>query len=172
MAQHKEKLVHYVKISVFCKAYESKEQVLSGLDILSPMPVQELMAQKKEYDNERLKTTFYRAKDIELTVQETESDDGIMTIYTLFFKRMHDTSEFAKKIAAAHNEQQKKMICEDPESVIDSEGNLKIRFEKRSLMNGKIEIADHGDCYLASAAIAAYPKTYEAVADVVKKIFG
>ena len=171
MAQQKERLLHHVKISVFCKANEKREEVLAGLNVLSPVPIKDLLVCKKEYDNERPRTTFYRAKNIELTVQETDSDEGNMTIYELFFNKMHDTSYFMKKVIAAHSAQQCKKVYDDPESIMDDSGHIKIRFDKRALIDGKIVIAERGDCYIASAAVAAYPKTYESVIAIIEKMY-
>lgn len=171
MAQAKERLLHYVEIRVFCKAYEQSAEVLAGLDLLSPMPTEKILALKKEYDNERPKTTFYRAKDIELTVQDAESDDGKMTIYTLFFRKIHDTSVFMKKIADSFSPEEKSDIVDDPFLILDDEGKLFIRLDKRSLMTGKMQHVEHGDCYQIKCVVAAYPKTVEAIESAVKKIF-
>lgn len=171
MAQGKERLLHHVEINVFCKAYEQSAEVLAGLDYLSPMPTAQILAMKKEYDNERPKTTFYRAKDIELTVQDAESDDGKMTIYTLFFKKMHDTSVFIKQVADSFSKQEREAVVEDPLSILDDEGKIFIRFDKRSLMTGKLQRVSHGDCYQIKCAVAAYPKTIESIENTVQKIF-
>jgi RNA binding exosome subunit len=162
----KERLLHHVIISVFCKAYERKEEVLAGLDLLSPKPTAELLALEKEYDPERPHTIHYRAKDITLTVQETESDDGTMTIYTLFFRGLHDTSVFAKRMRDVLPERS------DPLSFLDEEGRIVLRFGKRDLMRGKLVLSPTGDCYLAKSTVAAYPKTPERIEAVARRILG
>ena len=68
MPQTKERLLHHVIVSVFCKAYERQEEVLAGLDTISPIPTAELLKLDKEFDPDRPRTYHYRGKDVTLTV--------------------------------------------------------------------------------------------------------
>jgi len=166
----KERLLHHVIISVFCKPYDDPERVLAGLDTLSPVPTKELLALDKEYDPERQRTIHHRGKDITLTVQEEESDDGDMIIYTLFFRKIHDVNGFARKMVECMSDNEWEAYTANPAALLDSDGKLSVRFDKRLLLRGKLVLTDRGDCYAVKAAVAAYPKKQENVERVVRRI--
>ncbi|HIH24019.1 TPA: hypothetical protein HA251_03230 [Candidatus Woesearchaeota archaeon] len=170
MPQTKERLLHHVIVSVFCKAYERQEEVLAGLDTISPIPTAELLKLDKEFDPDRPRTYHYRGKDVTLTVQELESDDGRMQAYTLYFRGLHDTSRFAKLLRESMSPERRAACADDPTMLLDDEGKLVVRFDKRDLMRGKVSLTTTGDCYAIKAAVAAYPKTIERAEEVVRKI--
>ncbi len=166
----KERLLHHVVITVFCKAYDTQELVLAGRDALSPVPTKDLLALDREYDPDRPHTVHYRAKDVTLTVEEADSDDGRMSIYTLYFRRMHDTTVFARRLVACMSAQYKKGYEDDPASLLDADGKLSVRFDKQLLMRGKLALTQDGQCYQVKASVAAYPKTAERIEEAVRKI--
>jgi RNA binding exosome subunit len=170
MAQTKQRLLHHVTISVFCKPHDEKTAVLAGLDILSPLPTGVLLAQEAEYDPERPKTIHYRMPDIEFTIQQTETDEGKMIIYTLFFRKMSAVNEFARKISLNMTPEERKEYQDEPEKILDAEGKLSVRIDKELLMQGKISLTDDGNCYQVRASVAAYPKNEERILEAVKKI--
>ena len=93
--------MHHVTISVFSKPHDDDQRVLHGLNQLSPIPTAVLLQQDPEHDPERPHTIHYRMPDTVLTVQRTQTDDGAMKIYTLFFRKMHDVNRFARQLRDA-----------------------------------------------------------------------
>jgi RNA binding exosome subunit len=166
----KERLLHHVTISVFCKPYDKKEDVLAGLDALSPLPTATLLEQDPKHDPERPHTVHYRLPDVELTVQQTETDEGKMTIYTLFFRKISSTNHFLHQILDAMTQEERKAFRDEPGSLLDFEGKLSLRLDKELLKKGRLSLTDDGTCYQVKAAIAAYPKTEEQVLRVLDQI--
>jgi RNA binding exosome subunit len=163
MKQSKERLLHHVTVSVFCKPGEDKDALLRGMDVISPVPTAELLALKAEQDPERGRLIHHRGKDIDLTLEDAETDDGKMTIISLFFSRMSWTTAFAKRLAP--------LIADEPaESLLDYEGKLSVRIDKTLLSSGKLALTDDGHCYQVKASIAAYPRTMENALSVVERM--
>lgn len=169
MKQTKERLLHHVTVSVFCKPYEQKEDVLRGLDVASPIPTAVLLQQDPKHDPERPRTTHYRMPDITLTVQVTETDDGPMTIYTLFFRKLSATSHFLRQVLGALTPQERAAFQQDPGGLLDYEGKLSVRLDKELLKKGRWSLTDDGNCYQVKAAVAAYPKTEERIIGTIEK---
>jgi RNA binding exosome subunit len=161
MRQRKERLFHHVQISVFCKPHDDRERVLKGLDLVSPVPTAVLLMQDKEHDPERPRTAHYRMPDITLTVQDTDSDEGRMTIFTLFFRKMSAVNHFARALRNAMTPRELEEFRDDPAALLDAEGKLSVRLDKDLLMEGKLSLTADGNCYQIKASIAAYPKTEE-----------
>ena len=137
----KKRLLHHVIISVFSKPHDDKEKILVGLNVLSPVSIKELLEQEAAHDSDHEQTLHYRVKDVDLTVQKVETDDGKMIVYTLFFKKMHDTSIFAKKIVACMTPEEKKEYHAFPERLLDFEERLSLRLDKELLMNGTLSFS-------------------------------
>lgn len=159
-------------ITVFCKPHDDKDAVLHGLDVISPIPMADLLVQDPEHDPERPHTIHYRVPDTELTVQKTQTDEGTMIIYTLFFKKLSALNTFAKKLAACLTKEEKNDFLEEPELLLDAEGKLSLRLDKELLMNEKMSLTQDGNCYQVKASIAAYPKNQENIIAVLEKIIG
>jgi RNA binding exosome subunit len=170
MAQTKDRLLHHVTISVFCKPHDDRAAVLKGLDALSPVATATLLQQDPAPDPERPHTTHYRMPDIELSMQETETDDGKMVIYTLFYKKISAVNAFCRKLAASMTDEEKRAFQDEPELLLDSDGKLSVRFDKELLMGEKLSLTDDGNCYQVKASVAAYPKSEERTLEVVKRI--
>lgn len=166
----KTRLLHHVTISVFSKPHDDEALVLHGLDQVSPVPTGVLLSQGPEPDPERPRTIYYRMPDVELMVQRAETDEGMMTIYTLFFKRMHDTSRFMKQLRQAMTREELEGFSEDPATLLDADGKLSCRLDKELLMREQWSLTDDGNCYQVRAAVAAYPKTPANVVRVLESI--
>jgi RNA binding exosome subunit len=170
MPQTKERLLHHVIISVFAKSYDDKEKILLGLDQLSPVRMQVLLSKDPQYNPELAHTVLYSLPNITLTVQEAESDDGIMNIYTLFFRKMHDVNLFAKRIISSMTPQELDQYRSNPASLLGADSKLSLRLDKEQLIQGKLVTTRSGNCYQIKASIAAYPKNEETILDVLKRI--
>jgi RNA binding exosome subunit len=170
MKQGKTRLLHHVTVSVFCKPHEVKEEVLHGLDQLSPVPTKVLLAQDPIYDGERPHTIYYRVPDVELTVQQTSTDEGAMIIYTLFFKKMHDVNVFMRQLLDAMTPEELAEFQANPALLLDFEGKLSCRLDKELLMQEKWSLTEDGHCYQIKAAVAAYPKNLENVQAVLSQV--
>jgi hypothetical protein len=166
----KTRLLHHVTISVFSKPHDDEQRILQGLDLISPVPTGVLLQQDPEYDSQRPQTTHYRTPDIVLTVQKTQTDDGLMKIYTLFFKKMHDVNRFARQLRDAMTADELKEFQEAPEELLDAEMKLSCRLDKELLMQGKWSLTDDGHCYQIKASLAAYPKTEKNILVALKHL--
>jgi|GEM_PF-5041777 len=169
-ATQKERHFHHVAITVFLKPHDDGAQVRAGLSLLSPVAVDELLLIKRECDPERPRTYYHRMKDIELTVQETEIDEGKMVVYRLFFKKMHDVNVFAKKLVGTITPMERMAFQRDPGRLLDDDFHLSVRFDKTLLMAGRLALTEDGNCYQVKAAIAAYPRTEEGIVRAVQKL--
>jgi RNA binding exosome subunit len=170
MTQTKDRLLHHVTITVFGKPHDDLPAVLKGLDAVSPVPTATLLEQEKNYDGERPNTVHYRLPDVELTVQQTPSDEGTLTIYTLFFKRMAWVNAFARQVVAAMTPEEHKEYGSAPETLLDSDARFSLRLDKELLMQGKVVLTDDGNCYQVKASVAAYPKNDEQILETVKRM--
>lgn len=170
MKQNKERLLHHVTITVFCKPHDDEQRVLKGLDELSPVPTAVLLQQDKRHDPERPSTVHYSLPDVTLTVQETETDDGSMKIFTLFFRKMSVVNHFARDFISWLTPDEHEEYRNEPERLLDYEAKLSFRLDKELLQNGKRVITDDGNCYQVKASIAAYPKTPEKILAALEKI--
>ena len=170
MKQRKERIFHHVIISVFCKPHDVREDVLKGLDILSPVPTATLLAQDPIQDPERPRTTHFHMPDIELTTQDTDTDEGRMTIFTLYFRKMSAVNSFARVLRDAMTDDERTVFREDPQTMLDAEGKLSCRFDKDLLMTGKVVITDDGSCYQVKASVAAYPKTEKRILEALESL--
>lgn len=163
----KTRFLHHVRIAVFCKPHDDQQAVLHGLDCVSPIPMSALLAVVPEHDVERPHTRYYRLPNIDLTVQETQTDEGKMTIYTLFFKKIHDVNQFARRLVAAFTPEERAAFENDPASLLDLEGHVTCRLDKELLMREKWSLTDDGNCYQVKAAVAAYPKNHDVIVEVL-----
>jgi RNA binding exosome subunit len=165
-----DRLLHHVIITVFCKPHDDNALVLHGLDLLSPVPTAVLLQQEFEHDPERPKTMHYKMPNTELTVQKTESDDGPVIIYTLFFKKLTDVNVLARKLAKAMTPEERQAYSDDPSLLLDHEGKLSLRLDKELLMHDQFSLTEQGHCYQIKATIAAYPKTEEKILEGAARI--
>jgi len=170
--QTKERLLHHATISVFCKPHDDPQAVLAGFDIISPVATGVLLQQEPEPDPERPRTVHYRMTDVELTVQETQTDDGPMRIYSLFFRKMSALNAFARALAGCMTKEELAEWREEPELLLDAGGKLSVRLDKELLMQKKLSITNDGNCYQVKASVAAYPKTEESIRRAVLRILG
>jgi RNA binding exosome subunit len=167
---NKQRLFHHVIVSVFCKPGDNKEQVLSGLDLISPIPCKELLALDPAYDGEHEQTLHYRTQGVTLTVHKAESDDGIMLVYTLYVNKISTVNVFARKLIACMTKDEIQEYKIAPALLLDPEGKLSLRLDKELFIHGKWSLTKEGSCYQVKASIAAYPKNKENTLKVLREL--
>jgi hypothetical protein len=168
MKQKKDRTFHHVTATVFCKPHDNNIAVLAGLDAISPVPMAELLALDKKHDPERPRTVHHAQKDITLTIQQVSSDDGTVSIYTVFFRKISWVNAFSRKLFAAMTKEERQEFSEHPAELLDSEGKLSLRLDKELLMQGKLSLTDDGNCYQIKASVAAFPKSEEQVMHMLR----
>jgi hypothetical protein len=169
MKQTKERLFHHVTVSVFCKPNDDREAILCGLDLLSPVPAADLLRQDPERDPDH-GYVHHRLKDSDLMVQDTLTDQGTMTIFTLYFRRMSSVNAVAGMFRETLSEEELAQHREDSASLLDADGRMSFRLDKEALMRGQVRLTASGECYQVKASIAAYPKNEERIIEALKRI--
>ena len=147
------KIAHSITISVFCKPEDNKEEVEKALLSLFPFHL----------ENEK----------IAITKQTAESfNERKITIIEVQLKKGAHINSFIDSLKERFSEEQRDLLTRQLESRLDGEFNFFMRLDKTRLMNDKTcYITDSGDCFHIKISIAAFPKTRESAAAVVKRIF-
>ena len=157
----KDRLLHHVTITVFQKLKDKESDIIAGLDCISPVPIQTILAIEGEQDEERPAMMHHKMPDAELSVEKLTGEDGTIIIRSLFFKRMSWTSAFARRLVLAMTEDQHQKYVNEPELLLDADDKLSVRLDKASLLAGKMLLTESGNCFQVKAAVAAYPKNRE-----------
>lgn len=85
-------------------------------------------------------------------------EDKTLHILTMDTSKSRHNKMLIKNIFESLPEDYKTKIYNQRNTRLDEEGNFYIRLDKKSLLNDKLEIVDHGDCFHFRIKIAAYPK--------------
>lgn len=147
------KLLHNVKLSVFCKPEEDYALIkdafrsLSGLDL------------KKE----KLTLEEHKAKGF---------NERIIQSLELTLDRNRHTRFFIQHLNYLLDQNQKKTLISQIPSRLDDEMFFYVRLDKKSWVADKRALlTDSGSCFHIKLSIAAYPKRKDVAAGIVKKVF-
>jgi RNA-binding protein len=145
------KFAHNIKITVFAKPGENREQIKTALISLVP-PGDE----KEKYS---------------LTESSAEGFEGNIAILELLISKERIVTGFVKRLKSILSEEQRNTIlCQD--NRVDDECYFYIRLDKKKLLDGEYELTESGDCFHIRMSIAAFPKKREAALAVVRKMMG
>ncbi|MEM0231051.1 MAG: RNA-binding domain-containing protein [Candidatus Woesearchaeota archaeon] len=148
------KVAHSVEVSVFCKDYESAEQVKDGLRKLFP----------------------FRLEDAGLKMAESEAE-GLLGNKILIFS-VHLTNPkhvrlFLDNLLNLLGKEGVRTLLAQAESRLDEELFFFIRISKPEwLSEGRAVLTDSGNCYHMRILIAAYPKERSAGLKTIKEYLG
>ena len=147
------KLANQIKVKVFAKEGDNREEILSKLISLFPFDIE------KEKINVNEDTALgFNGKEIK--------------IYEIILDKDRHINQFIEKLKCSLDEEKEEMILRQAESRLDDNLDFFIRIDKKKLMEEDIFwITDAGNCFHIKMSIAAFPATREKAIEVIKHIF-
>lgn len=142
------KLLNNVKLTVFIKEGEDKEDIIKKLRSFFPFDLEE----EKIKINENLCLGFEEKK--------------ICIVEVLLEKDRH-INTFLKKLDELLTDSQKQTLLEQAESRLDEELNFFIRFDKDHLYR----ITEKGNCFHIKMNIACFPRNREKALNIIQNLF-
>jgi RNA binding exosome subunit len=145
----KMKLAHTISISVFVRADDDEEKLKEALLSLVPL------------DLEKEKLTLSR------TV--AQGFENRIVILELALEKERHTNKVIDALIRRLSSDQKKLILIQ-ENRLDEDCCFYLRFNKKALLDNKLELTDSGDCFHVKMTIAAFPKRKESARKVVEEM--
>jgi RNA-binding protein len=150
------KLVHHVKINVFCKEGEDKGSIRKTLNVLLPEEALEEINQGKLKVQESTATGF-KEKTITIIEVQLSKQKHVKAWIELFNNKL--------------SQKQKETLLGQAESRLDAEMRFFIRLDKPALLKKEFTLTDKGNCFHITLMLAAYPKKKGVALLLVNKLF-
>jgi RNA binding exosome subunit len=143
---------HAVTVSVFAKPEDDPGRVREGLLALFPFSLTD-----EEVPLEEQRATGFNERTI--------------TILSVILKKEAHITAFIRRLWRELGPDQLVLLGNQLESRLDAEHAFYLRLDKQALLReGRWLLTEGGDCYHIRLSIAAYPKTRESAAAVVRRM--
>lgn len=143
---------HAVEVSVFVKPEDDANPIRDGLLKLFP----------------------FSLADEEVPVDEQRAvgfNDRVITVIKAVLTKESHITTFLRNLLEKLGPDQRTLLQNQLDSRLDAEQAFFLRLDKPALMEkNRWLLTEGGNCYHIRLAVAAYPKTREAAAAVVRKI--
>ncbi len=144
--------IHNISIRVFEKNPEKIEQVIKIFNEILPID--------------------FKKEKIKIDQEKTEGlQDEIINILTLNTQKSRHNKLILSNLFKRLNENDLEKLYKQRHTRLDAEGNFYIRLDKKSLLEKKFRIVEHGDCFHFRIKIAAFPKNTENLKKSLEDIF-
>ncbi len=167
------KLAHHVTLEVFTKAHDSVASAYRCLDFFAPVPMKIVLETQWKWHPEKKHTKVYdlQKKGILYVESETPGEDGALTVHTYRFDKQRDVKAFVDKVQELPKDARQGLL-NNIENNLDSEGKLKLKFDKKALAEGKLLLGGTAEKVMARINLAAYPKNWDSCVAVAREILG
>lgn len=142
------KIMHFIEMRVFSKEEDNEEHIKEKI--------------KKLFPFEKLK--------IEESIVIGFEDKKIKILKVNITKNA-EMNSVVKSLISKFSAEQKKLICSQIESRLDSSLNFYLRLDKEKLLKNEYEIVDHGNCFHFRFSIATYPHSRDRAIEIIKDVF-
>jgi hypothetical protein len=147
------KYIHNIKLTVFSKEDEDKDEILKAfLDLLPFSPEQNKIP-------------------IE-TIKAEGFSDRIIEIIEASFEKQNLVNGFIKNLLGKIKDIDKNTIISQLDSRIDEHMHFFLRIDKESwIQSREVMITDAGNCFHIKMSVAAFPKKKEIALKLMKEMF-
>lgn len=146
------KYANLLKLNVFVHEHENLLEIEKAF--LSFLPF--------DLEKEKIKINKINAKGFE--------EKRIFILETTLTKDSH-INKFLKNLNEKLSNETKQLILHQALTRLNPEYSFYLRFDKAKLMENKLELVDHGNCFHIKISLALFNKTNQSAIELLKKIF-